>query len=285
MRRPKYNLSLIKRILQISALLLHLFILAIGCSLIYQGITWSMDDQILSSYFVLFFGKPGNTVILVGSAIVLISCVGFVLTCFCKDISISKMHLLFMVLVVLCQIAYSIDIFILNQLPDFLKSNLREGINDYQFNKSDEVSVAWDIIQENRKCCGIIGYTDWHECDECILINSYPNSCCKTTNEENCGFDKMNSTVEDATFYSEGCFAKFIKLIDHHNWNAVMGLLVFVIIQMLIISLTTIYMHIPDTPQNVKRRTPNHIAFEEKISDDCWEMTVTETTKMIHRRK
>ena len=180
-------------IIQIMVTLLHLFLLLIGGMVIYVGATWSFHDKILSSYFLLFFRKPGNTVILLGISIVIISLMGFCVTCFTKDVTITKMHMLFMVLIVLCQSAYSIDILALNQLPSLMKSNLFYGINYYRFNHTDEISIAWDIIQRNRQCCGVYSYYDWYECDECMSLNSFPGSCCEVGEQAGCRQGNMNS--------------------------------------------------------------------------------------------
>jgi len=93
----------------------------------------------------------------------------------------------------------------------------------------------------------------------------------------------MNSTTEDSTFYSDGCFTKLVELID--DWYAVMWCSLFVITQMVIILLTILYISIADKSQNVERKIPNCVEFEDNMSDDSWEMTVTESTKMIRRKK
>ena len=271
-------------ILRLVLITMHLLIFIIGSMLIYYGANELFTDKILKSYFILFFGNPRNISITVGIFILLVSIIGLSVTSFVKDVSLSKMHILFLVLLALYQVAYCIDIFVLNQLPDFMKKNMNYGINYYQFNQSDRFSVAWDTIQEDRQCCGVYGYLDWFECDECLVLNYFPRSCC--TNESNqCHLKNPNSTVEDPVpqVFLVGCFSQVVKMIDHHFFYSLQWFSLFILLQILIIMFS--FMHIAQIDRRMKLDqqilTPHEL--QDSDSDDFF--AIKESTKMIRRNR
>jgi len=263
---------------------LHIVILIIGSMLIYYGGTELFVDKILNNYFILFFGNPEQQAISIGIFISFVSIIGLIVTCLCKDVSILKMHLLFLVLIALYQIANCIDIFALNQLPDFMKKNMMYGINYYKFNLTDKFSIAWSTIQDDQQCCGIYGYEDWLECDECLVLNEFPKSCCQNAYNQ-CLLNNTNLTSEEnqTRVFPVGCFSMLVKMIDQRFLYSLQWFSLFILIQLLIIIFS--YMHI------------SHIDCDTKLGKDIsiysgpvdWEsddsIAINETTKMIPRKR
>ena len=283
--KTKMNMNA-KCTIQLLILILYLFTILIGCIVIHHGVSWSLDDPVLSSYLILFFTNPGNTVVLFGATIVLISLAGLCLTCFCKDVAVSKMHVLFLVLITLCQIAYAMDIVVLNQLPSFLKSNLRYGINYYKFNSSDIYSIAWDRIQQNRQCCGIYNFSDWYECDDCLTLNSFPHSCCNTINDNKCEFENMNSTsTYDSQVVRKGCFTSLLDVIGNYFLHYVVWFVCLICTQVGIIILTLAYISQLQNHKQLVKKCLDDGKIEENECDDSLEMSITEATKMIRKRE
>ena len=270
--------------LKLVLIAMHILIFVIGCMLIYYGANELFLDNILKSYFILFFGNPENIAISVGIFILFLSIIGFCVTSLCKDVSILKMHLLFLVLIVLYQIANCIDIFALSVLPDFMKKNMMYGINFYKFNGTDKFSLAWDTIQEDRQCCGIYGSNDWFECDECIVVNKFPKSCCQHDYNQ-CQLKNINKTSEDdiPEVFDVGCFSKLVNLIDHHFLYSLEWFSLFILFQILVIILS--YVHITQ----IERRTKmdQQMIVENEIEDDDSDdfFAINENTKMIPRKR
>ena len=103
-------------------------------------------------------------------------------------------------------------------------------------------SDAWDNVQENRNCCGVYGYSDWYECDECVALNSFPNSCCIKPEEINCGeLQKQNSESIASSFHFDGCFSKLFKLIDKHFLYCVLWFSLFIALQVMVIIISCLY--------------------------------------------
>ena len=57
--KTKINMNA-KCTIQILILVLYLFTILIGCIVIHHGVSWSLDDPVISSYLVLFFTNPGS---------------------------------------------------------------------------------------------------------------------------------------------------------------------------------------------------------------------------------
>ena len=260
----------------------HIIIFVIGSVLVYYGANEVFVDNTLNCYFILFFGNPETIAISVGIFILLISIIGLLVTCFCKDVSILKMHLLFLMLVVLYQIANCIDIFALNQLPDFMKKNMMSGINYYKFNQTDKFSIAWDTIQEDQDCCGIYGFNDWLECDECLVFNKFPKSCCQNDYSQ-CHLKNLTSEDYLSTVFRTGCFSKLVKMVDQRFLYLLQWFSLFILLQVLVIMFSYMQITQLDCSTKLDQETKVHSEFVDWESDDS--CAINETTKMIPRKR
>ena len=158
------------------------------------------------------------------------------------------------------------------------------GINYYKFNLTDKFSIAWSTIQDDQQCCGIYGYEDWLECDECLVLNEFPKSCCQNAYNQ-CLLNNTNLTSEEnqTRVFPVGCFSMLVKMIDQRFLYSLQWFSLFILIQLLIIIFS--YMHI------------SHIDCDTKLGKDIsiysgpvdWEsddsIAINETTKMIPRKR
>ncbi|ODM91919.1 CD63 antigen [Orchesella cincta] len=82
---------------------------------------------------------------------------------------------------------------------------------------SQNVSVQfWNYMQDNLKCCGIYGYTDWVAASQAPEVGFIPKSCCIGDNQtsESCTEvitkDKINSVAFiKNTIYMDGCLSQY----------------------------------------------------------------------------
>lgn len=96
-----------------------------------------------------------------------------------------------------------------DQVKDELQKDLNQTLYQYGFEDKEGVTKAYDLLQENEKCCGVYNYTDWWKTPFTQGNHSrVPDSCCKEV-KKNCG--DISAGTEN--IYKEGCYAKTLKLL------------------------------------------------------------------------
>uniref|UniRef100_A0A8C9RBN1 Tetraspanin n=1 Tax=Scleropages formosus TaxID=113540 RepID=A0A8C9RBN1_SCLFO len=76
------------------------------------------------------------------------------------------------------------------------KKDLKDGLALYNTENNIGLRNAWNIIQAEWKCCGVTGYTDWHDA---LKEKVVPDRCCQEHYEE-CGRNVTN------LFWTQGCY-------------------------------------------------------------------------------
>ncbi|ODM89944.1 CD63 antigen [Orchesella cincta] len=99
------------------------------------------------------------------------------------------------------------------------KNTMYNSMGNYynEGSSSQNVSVQfWDYMQENLKCCGIYGYTDWVAAEQAPEVGFIPKSCCieDIQTSESCTEvitkDKINSVAFiKNTIYMDGCLSQY----------------------------------------------------------------------------
>ncbi|ODM88722.1 Tetraspanin-1 [Orchesella cincta] len=84
---------------------------------------------------------------------------------------------------------------------------------------SQNVSVQfWDYLQENLKCCGIHGYTDWVAASQAPEIGFIPTSCCMDNAQSSDNVSCTEAITKDKisavafitnTIYMDGCLFQY----------------------------------------------------------------------------
>ncbi|XP_035381393.1 tetraspanin-9 isoform X2 [Electrophorus electricus] len=87
------------------------------------------------------------------------------------------------------------------------KQDLKDGLSLYYSDSNIGLRNAWNIIQAEWQCCGVSGYTDWHEAFKEKVV---PDRCCQEHYQE-CG---RNATNE---FWERGCFEKVEEWLDDNK--------------------------------------------------------------------
>ncbi|TRY58873.1 hypothetical protein DNTS_027463 [Danionella cerebrum] len=78
--------------------------------------------------------------------------------------------------------------FYCSQVSENAKQDLKDGLSLYNSDNNVGLRNAWNIIQAEWKCCGVIGYTDWHEA---LKEKVVPDRCCQEHYQE-CGRNSTN---------------------------------------------------------------------------------------------
>jgi len=111
-----------------------------------------------------------------------------------------------------------------NKTEDFLKKSLNSSLIKYGPAYA-EITLTWDTIQSQMKCCGIDTSKDWQNNKN---ITGLPLSCCKippgTFN---------NFTCTDTKAYKEGCLEMFGDYIRENTSSIEIVGLTLAIIQLL----------------------------------------------------
>jgi len=85
------------------------------------------------------------------------------------------------------------------ELEQVIKVHALDGMSHYNMTYSAGVTDAWDRLQENMHCCGIMNYTDWKNNTWFEHNNDVPDSCCR--NLEKCDVGVRDKPVEEASEY------------------------------------------------------------------------------------
>eukprot|EP00057_Strongylocentrotus_purpuratus_P007423 XP_011661897.1 PREDICTED: tetraspanin-4 [Strongylocentrotus purpuratus] len=89
----------------------------------------------------------------------------------------------------------------------FVIKELTAGLS--QYNKSQSLTKAWDVLQSELKCCGVNGSSDWTTTPNVTLNGArFPDSCCDPAFEKGC--------AATGTAWMDGCQPKLtMKLEDN----------------------------------------------------------------------
>merc|ERR1712168_415959 len=87
---------------------------------------------------------------------------------------------LLLLLVLLVQFAAGIAAFVKrNAISENIETALLGTMDKYSPGGTDNATKLWDEVQENFKCCGVEGPSDWEVNTALNSTSSVPDSCCK----------------------------------------------------------------------------------------------------------
>merc|ERR1719219_3049746 len=120
-----------------------------------------------------------------------------------------------------------------------LKKLMKTGMNNYGEDDHEGVTLSWDAIQGEFKCCGVSGYEDWKKTpfggNGKVPQNKWkvPDSCCREETE-NCGngFDKRDPTKD---IFTDGCWTTIEEAIDSNSKMA-LGIGIGVVVVLIIVA-------------------------------------------------
>jgi len=189
-----------------------LFLLA-GAALVAISV-WILIDQ---GSFATIVGDVPFTLVAVyiilgaGVALVVISffgCCGAVKKNYC-------MLTTFFVLLLIVFIVEIVGAILMFAFSGQITTEITESMNRYNATTNNDVTQAWDSVQNVVNCCGLKGFEDWSDkswesrepTNPDIL---FPASCCVDPNDApGCNSQSNNTTV----FHPTGCEQQFNQLI------------------------------------------------------------------------
>jgi len=105
-----------------------------------------------------------------------------------------------------------------NDVQNFLKDKMLEGMGNYVYNSTEGVTFAWDDIQTKFACCGInesYGYLDWDNNPYSKTNGRVPDSCCKVVTP-GCGQDALKPPQPPLQINSKGCESSLKDWVKHN---------------------------------------------------------------------
>ncbi|XP_028437912.1 CD63 antigen [Perca flavescens] len=132
-----------------------------------------------------------------------------------------------LVLVILVEIAAVIAGYIFrNKLSVVVQDSLEDMISDYK-NGTAEFRKSLDKLQEDLKCCGVNGSSDWT--DFGADKNSVPDSCCVKV-ATGCG----KGTMKDAAkVYQKGCHDAVVTFLKKNLLWVIIAAIVIAVLQIM----------------------------------------------------
>lgn len=140
-----------------------------------------------------------------------------------------------MTLILLSMIGVAITIYIYkDDVNAVITDGMKKGQENYDKPEFKGVTEAWNIVQHELKCCGVVNYKDWNSTD----FGKVPEFCC-INNVPNCAvgvIDMPESQAKDV-IYTTGCLALFETTIKENVGAAAgagVGLIVLLFIGILV---------------------------------------------------
>ncbi|CAF1021183.1 unnamed protein product [Didymodactylos carnosus] len=112
------------------------------------------------------------------------------------------------------------------------------------------VSLSWDLIQYNMKCCGAVSKTDFNSATVWNRTNpynsslpqfTYPLTCCPIVAQGSWNelpLDQLRQAERCATYdqgsvYTQGCYDKLMTLIATYKNSVIIGAVVILVVELL----------------------------------------------------
>lgn len=156
---------------------------------------------------------------------------------------------LYAIVLIVIFVAEAVAIGLLYGKPDLVKDNAKKSVKDFKgLGSSEVISVAWNILMIEFKCCGVNDYTDftelatnWDRNPNSLGPFTTPVACCKTlpSGTSPSAFDCAKGSPPDSTDNNayNGCYDSIWKVSFGNTAIAVPVLVGCGIIQLLFIVL------------------------------------------------
>uniref|UniRef100_A0A3B4XC30 Tetraspanin-9 n=1 Tax=Seriola lalandi dorsalis TaxID=1841481 RepID=A0A3B4XC30_SERLL len=179
-----------------------------GCGLLGVGIWLSVSQGSFATFSPSFPSlSAANMVIAIGAIVMVtgfLGCLGAI-----KENKCLLLSFFIVLLIILLAELILLTLFFVysDKVSENAKQDLKDGLALYNSENNIGLRNAWNIIQAEWKCCGVISYTDWHEA---LKEKVVPDRCCQE-HYQNCGRNSTNM------FWNRGCFEKVEEWLDENK--------------------------------------------------------------------
>ncbi|TDH09262.1 hypothetical protein EPR50_G00084990 [Perca flavescens] len=192
-----------------------------GCGLLGVGIWLSVSQGSFATFSPSFPSlSAANMVIAIGAIVMVtgfLGCLGAIKENKCLLLS----FFIVLLIILLAELILLILFFVYSdKVSENAKQDLKDGLALYNSENNIGLRNAWNIIQAEWNCCGVIAYTDWHEA---LKEKVVPDRCCQE-HYQNCGQNSTNM------FWNRGCFEKVEEwLDDNKHMLGTIGMVILVV--------------------------------------------------------
>ena len=186
------------KFLKIMVMTFNLLLFFIGCAVLGFGIYLQLE---MATYFDLLGDMTINSAtlfIVIGAIIMIISFFGCCGACM-QNSCMMKTFAVLIAFMLLVEVVLVVVIFV---YKDEIKTQMKNGLENYNTTEKDGVTKVWDTLQQNYHCCGVEEPRDW----EPKLEKSVPDSCC-IEETLGCG-ENARATPDNKKIFATGCFEK-----------------------------------------------------------------------------
>uniref|UniRef100_A0AAQ4RR91 Tetraspanin-9 n=1 Tax=Gasterosteus aculeatus aculeatus TaxID=481459 RepID=A0AAQ4RR91_GASAC len=179
-----------------------------GCGLLGVGIWLSVSQGSFATFSPSFPSlSAANMVIAIGAIVMVtgfLGCLGAIKENKCLLLS----FFIVLLIILLAELILLILFFVYSdKVSENAKQDLKDGLALYNSDNNIGLRNAWNIIQAEWKCCGVIAYSDWHEALQEKMV---PDRCCQE-HYQDCGKNSTNM------FWNRGCFEKVEEWLDDNK--------------------------------------------------------------------
>jgi len=147
-----------------------------------------------------------------------------------NNLVILSLYLFFLLLITAAELGLIILVYTNRVLiENSLKIDFQKTLNHYSLSKSESITKAVDNLQQEFRCCGNDGYTDWLDTKWWQQNNgnySVPTSCCIIPRMRDC-----NTHVEERLemIFVDGCY-DHVKQFLFENLHIISGFTVWIVV-------------------------------------------------------
>ncbi|KAF7698946.1 tetraspanin-9 isoform X2 [Silurus meridionalis] len=179
-----------------------------GCGLLGVGIWLAVSQGSFATFSPSFPSlSAANLVIAIGAIVMVtgfLGCLGAIKENKCLLLS----FFIVLLIILLAELILLILFFTFSdKVSKNAKQDLKDGLSLYYSENNVGLKNAWNIIQAEWKCCGVTGFTDWHEA---LKEKVVPDRCCQE-HYQDCGRNVTNE------FWKRGCFEKVEDWLDDNK--------------------------------------------------------------------
>eukprot|EP00092_Neocalanus_flemingeri_P006561 GFUD01007072.1.p1 GENE.GFUD01007072.1~~GFUD01007072.1.p1 ORF type:complete len:242 (-),score=46.55 GFUD01007072.1:125-850(-) len=110
-----------------------------------------------------------------------------------------------LVIIFIGQIGAAIAAFVLKgDLKTVITKNMENGLKNFDVEGFEGMTLTWDLVQKELKCCGVESFKDWKDVTT-FSDGGVPDSCCVAGQVEGCG----KAPLDPTKVFSHGCFNLF----------------------------------------------------------------------------
>ncbi|KAM9754736.1 tetraspanin-9 isoform 2-T4 [Menidia menidia] len=210
-----------------------------GCGLLGVGIWLSVSQGSFATFSPSMPSlSAANMVIAIGAIVMVtgfLGCLGAIKENKCLLLS----FFIVLLIILLAELILLILFFVYSdKVSENAKQDLKDGLALYNSENNIGLRNAWNIIQAEWKCCGVIAYTDWHEA---LKEQVVPDRCCQE-HYQYCGRNSTNM------FWNRGCFEKVEEWLDDNKHLLGTIAMVILVVQLLGMAFSmTLFHHIHRT--------------------------------------